>query len=225
MPTPTRSIIPETTPVLPESYTLETGSGILQRQGIIFRHKDLAAELTTSQSIYKQLLQLPALIIYNQSLVDRAKNANEYLQEQIINIIFAVNEVRAKQPENQKPLSARRTEEYNTIQATTYNTSEALFELEKIHHTLKENMYTRLKSQLREWKDLCREAADTLTDALVKEGLQLPDNFQDILSKHLQRAGTNKIHPDELKEFNLKEKLSYAEQALVCALKEVNYNA
>lgn len=210
--------------VLPESYTLETGGGILKQQGVHLRHKDLAAELTTTQSIYKQLLHLPALIIYNQSLIDRAENANEYLQEQIINIIFSVNEVKAKYPDIKNPLSEKRLDEYEKIQAITAQTSDDLFELEKIHGQLKETMYARLKSQIEKWQNLCDEAADKLTNTLLKEGLNLPENFRRILSKHLQRAGTNKIEPNELKALNLKEKLSYTEQALACALREVNYH-
>lgn len=210
--------------VIPESYTLETGGGILKQQGVNLRHKDLAAELTTHQSIYKQLLKLPALIIYNQSLIDRAENANEYLQEQLINIIFAVNEVRAKHPHIQNPLSEKRLKEYDQIQAITAQTSDDLFELEKIHGQLKETMYVRLKSQIQKWQSLCDEAAEKLTTTLLKEGIALPENFQRILSKHLQRAGTNKIDPNELKAMNLNEKLSYTEKALACALKEVNYH-
>src|ERR1700733_13845112 len=124
MAAPVKDLSSEIPIVLPESYTLETGAGILQQQGLHLRHKDLATELTTTQSIYKQLLQLPALIIYNQSLVDRANNANEYLQEQIINIIFAVNEVRAKFPNINKPLSEKRIAEYEKIQGTTNVTAE-----------------------------------------------------------------------------------------------------
>lgn len=212
------------TVVLPESYTLETGGGILKRQGVNLRHKELAMELTTSESIYKQLLQLPALIIYNQSLIDRTTEANEYLQEQIINIIFAVNEVKAKHPHVTNPLSAKRLDEYDKIQGTTSETSDELFELEKVHNQLKETTYKQLKTQIIEWQKLCKEGAEKLTETLLQQGLKLPENFSDILAKHLQRAGTNKIAPEELKDLSPKGKLSYAEQALFCALKEVNYH-
>ncbi len=212
----------ETSLVLPESYTLETGSGILQRQGLHLRHKDLATELTAKQSIYKQSLQLPALIIYNQSLLDRANNANEYLQEQIINIIFAVNEVRAKHPEVKRPLGEKRMADYDKIQNATDVTSDQLFQLEKLHNELKEEVYKKLKSQIIQWQNLCIEAAAKLTETIAKEGVNLPEDFNVILAKHLERAGANKIHPDELKELKIKGKLSYVEQAIVCALKEVD---
>lgn len=221
MATPAKPTMPPLTAVLPESYTLETGSGILQQQGVHLRHKDLSAELNTKESTYKQLLHLPALIIYNQSLVDRASNADEYLQEQIVNVIFAVNEVRAKYPENNSPLSAKRLDEYDKIQLATQQASEQVIEFAKIHEELKEEVSHRLKAQIKVWVDLCDAAADKLTEALVREKLSLPDNFREILSKHLQRAGTNRIRPEELSEMKWKGKLSYAEQALLCALKEV----
>lgn len=210
--------------ILPESYTLETSHGILQQQGVHLRHKELAAELTAANSLYKQLLQLPALIIYNQSLLERADNACDFLIEQIVNIAYAMTEVSAKYPTIPKPLTEKRLSLYQTIQNLTEENSNILHELSMKHIDFKYEVFDKLKADLGKWKALCRQSAEKLTAIVKNQGIEVPVYFPEILAKHLERAGTNSIKPEELHKLNIKGKLSYAEQAMICALSEVNAN-
>lgn len=207
--------------ILPSSYTKETAGNLLKAYGLHFRHKDIVNELFTKKSVYKQMLRLPALVIYNQSIINRIIASKNYLQEKITNIIFAVTAVRANNPHIEKPLSQKRQEDYSFIQNLNNQTSEEAIDLAIEHDKVRDEIFDKLYDQIHDWRDSCRETAAAITNNLNENGFNLNETFVDILQKHLERPGMNQLSVNELNEMNIKEPLNHAEIALVCALREV----
>lgn len=206
--------------MLAGSYTQETAGNLLRKNGVMLRHKDVKKELFSKDSIYKQLMLLPALAIHNQNLVLRIMHTKNYVQEKLTNIIFAVTAVRAKDPSNKKPLSEKRQSLYTKVQKRCNVTSREVFQLSRRHETLYTEIFEKVGQNIEAWRKLCRDSAETITQALRDKGFELPKNFSELLQKHLECSGSNEISANELSEMNIKSKLDYAEMALVCALKE-----
>jgi len=203
------------------SYTQETAGNLLRKNGVMLRHKEVKKELFSKDSIYRQLMHLPALAIHNQTLILRVIQAKEYVQEKLTNIIFAVTAVKARNPGIQKPLSEKRQEIYSKIQENSKVIARDARQLSKQHNQLYAATFDKMSAHIKKWRKLCGDSALEITNALREKGFELPDDFADILQKHLERSGSNEISANELSAMNIKNKPGYAEMALVCALKEV----
>ncbi len=216
--------VTHTNNILPASYTKETACNLLGTYGLTFRHKDITQELFSKDSIYKQLLKVPAIAMHNQSLLMRIMETQNYVKERLTNIIFAVTAVKAHDPELKKPLSQKRQETYGQIQQMQ-NAQEAIAdELAGRHDASRNEVYSKLYDQILDWHNLCYNTSRIITDKLIESGMSLPVDFADILLKHLERPGANRLSVEEKNALGVSQDLSSAELALACALKEVSEN-
>lgn len=203
----------------PTSYAIQTAENILHQYDIHFSKQEVIQHLMDVNSFYRKLLQIPALIIQNEMMLDNCRALQSYCAKQIINVIFADSTVTATY--NQSVLGKSQTEKVYALQDKNSELTTHLTKLAKTQNQAREDSQALNQQAIQDWHQLHSDSADKIIKKLHTLGFELSPDFRRNLIRNLNRNETSfQLSEQQLGEYGLKKQLSGIEKAILTSLIE-----
>lgn len=202
------------------SYTVQTANDILRKYDVKMSQQELISQLTDNDSFYKRLLRVPALGIYNESLLNECSDICDYCQDELINVIFA-NQNMVNASSNKSALTNKQQEELENLQERSDEINKSLGSARKDQEAVVNQYSSVVEFNVQKWKELIEESADQIIAKLEELNFTLSPNFREKLIRRLDKQGAGiNFSKDALAAFHLKDKISGIEKAILSTLIE-----
>jgi len=209
----------------PSTYAVETAGNVLRKYGVTLSLNEVSSQLMDNRSFYKHLLQVPALSIYNEYLVQQCNEMQIYCSEQLINVLFANATFIPPTPESEPILTPEKQQELTQLQTISDELSEKFNETKEQQQQLQQQYDDVAQQKIQDWDTLMQNSADTIVAKLNEIGFTISSDFRERLIKRLTKNGAGlNIPQNTLTSFHIKRKISGIEKAILATLIEENKN-
>ena len=207
--------------MLLSSYGFMTAEKILLKLTVRLTPKVLKLVIQEERTFYYHLLKLPAMIIFNGLVYDRAHDMQTLLQERMVDYLYSDE----AQKTEEEPGHAYRAE-MEDIRLKLVDFNNDFREFTEESELSERQILTYLRDSALDWAELCDNTSETICQELTEDGYKLPDYFKLHLSVLMRQEGLGISLPSATyRHYGLSETPNFIEKSIAYLLSRLEESA